>query len=412
MNSDQTKTRSELLAELAALRQQASGAAEQRALERSHLEAQRLESLGRLAGGVAHDFNNLLMAIMGNSELVERDLPDDAQAHVHLAAIQLAARRAADLTRQLMAYAGKGKAQIQPVDINTLVVEMAQLLRTSVTRTIPLRYDLGAQLPATLADATQLRQVLLSLLTNAAEASADSGAITISTGWRELDMATLAQLNAAPGMRPGTFVTIAVADSGDGIHADALRHIFEPFFSTKFAGRGLGLATAQGIVFGHGGGLLAESAPGHGTTITVLLPAAPAPALELAAPNGARSAVECGGIVLVVDDDPAVRQVAQGLLAQLGYSALLAGDGFDGIAQVRQRGGEIGCVLLDLTMPRMDGVSAYAAIQHLAPGLPVVLMTGYHEPEVHERYCGIGLAGFLQKPFTSDMLRGLLAHVI
>ncbi|MBC8077234.1 MAG: response regulator [Chloroflexales bacterium] len=410
MNSDQTKTRAELLAELATLRHQASGAAEQRALERSYLEAQRLESLGRLAGGVAHDFNNLLMAIMGNSELVERELPGDAQAHVHLAAIQLAARRAADLTRQLMAYAGKGKAQIQPVDINTLVVEMAQLLRTSVTRTIPLRYELGAQLPTTLADAAQLRQVLLNLLTNAAEASTDSGAITISTGWRGLDAATLAQLNASPGMRPGTFVTIAVADSGNGIDADALRHIFEPFFSTKFAGRGLGLATVQGIVFGHGGGLLAESVPGRGTTITVLLPAAPS--LELAAPTKARSAVEYGGIVLVVDDDPAVRHVAQGLLAQLGYDALLAGDGFDGIAQVEKRGNEIGCVLLDLTMPRMDGVRAYAAIQHLEPGLPVVLMTGYHEPEVHERYHGIGLAGFLQKPFTSETLRGLLAHVI
>ena len=399
--------------------------AERKALEHKLLETQKLESLGVLAGGIAHDFNNLLMAILGNAELALLDLPTQAPARTSVVLIELAARRAAELTGQMLAYAGKGRMVIELFKMNTLVEEITALLDVSIAKTTMLRYMLAQQLPLIAGDASQIRQVIMNLVLNAAEAvGSDTSTIVIATGILHVDRSYLARTWLAPELPEGPYVFLEVADDGPGMHAETLAKIFDPFFTTKFTGRGLGLAAVIGIVRGHGGALKVDSVLGQGTTFTILLPAvvaeqADAQALERAdagesvvLPPPAAPAVAPARLLLVIDDEEGVRTVAARMLERFGFKVLTAADGRAGVDLFREHADSIAAVLLDLMMPRLDGEQTMRQIQAIRPAARVVIMSGYDQQSVTERFVGLSPAGYLQKPFQPAMLRKTLDQVL
>ncbi len=388
---------------------------EQYKLERKLLETQKLESLGVLAGGIAHDFNNMLMSIQGNAGLALRDLPAGSCTRESVEQIEVVARRAADLTRQMLAYTGRGHFFLQPLDLNALAEEMIMLLNVSVAKTARLHYNLASQLPPIEADSSQIRQVVMNLIINASEAIGEAnGTITVSTSLVQADRAYLAETYLAPDLAPGAYIRLEVADSGCGMDANMLTKIFDPFFSTKFAGRGLGLAAVLGIVRGHKGALKVQSECGQGTTFTILFPAIAVAqkhiepvglvALDCATVAPLEAPVAQGLTVLIVDDERSVRTVAARMLERLGYTALIAGDSQAGLETFRVHTDAISCVLLDMTLPHINGEQVFHAISSLKPGIPIVLMSGYGEDRANNHFDGYNVVGFLRKPFARDAL--------
>ncbi len=387
---------------------------ERRKLELSVLQAQKLESLGVLAGGIAHDFNNLLTAILGNADLVSANLSPDHPALPFLTDIELATRRAADLCREMLAYSGKGRFVIQPVSLNVLMSEMGQLLSVSTSKKATLTRIFAADLPSVMADATQIRQVVMNLITNASEAIGDSeGTITLRTGavWCDRDYFADA-IGDSERHVPGQYAFLEVTDTGVGMEAETLERIFDPFFSTKFAGRGLGLAAVLGIVRGHKGALKVSSQPGKGTTFRVLLPAhAAAVEPSEARPVSARD-FRGHGLVLVADDEAAVRTLARNILERAGFRVMTAVDGQEALELYRQHGRDIRLVVLDLTMPHLDGQACFLAMRELRPEAKIVMTSGYSEHEVVAHFVGKGLAGFVQKPYDADLLLGKIRDIL
>jgi PAS domain S-box-containing protein len=384
--------------------------AEQRALEARMQQAQKLESLGLLAGGVAHDFNNLLMGILGHLEVALADSPEDSPVREDLLAIEKAARRAADLSHQMLAYSGRGRFVIQPFDVGALVEEMGRIVSASMSKKVALRFTL-AETPPVLGDVTQFRQVAMNLLLNAAEAIGDrDGTIAVSTG--RLDRARLAPLPGDAELPEGEHVWLEIADDGCGMEPATLARVFDPFFTTKFMGRGLGLAAVQGIVRSHKGAIEVRSEPGKGTTFRVLLPVAAA--AVAAAPEAQRQPTgwRGHGLVLLADDEELVRTIAGRVLERLGFEVLTAADGEAAVALFTAHQARVRCTILDLTMPRLDGEEALHAILRLDPKAKVILASGYEEPAVTRRFEGKGLAGFLHKPFRSETLAATLEQVL
>jgi two-component system, cell cycle sensor histidine kinase and response regulator CckA len=386
---------------------------QRRELEARLLQAQKLESLGVLAGGVAHEFNNLLTSILGHSDLVLQDLPPDSPASQSVAAIGAAARRAAEISQRLLAYSGRGRFVVGPTSVPGLVRDMMRMLELTVSKRTTLRADLPDGLPFVDADADQLRQLVMNLVSNASEAMGDhAGAIKLTASVVEsVPEAPITDYFGEP-LERGRYVVLEVADSGAGFGPETKARLFDPFFSTKFTGRGLGLAAALGIVRGHRGAIQVESQPGRGTTFRVFLPAlsqepaVPAPAAATAPPPQAASAT-----VLVVDDEPEVRTVALRMVERCGYRAVGAADGQEAVDLVRDAPGRFDCVLLDLTMPRLGGEDALREIRQLAPALPVLLCSGYPAQELTERFAGKGLSGFVQKPYRLGEIRSRLDAV-
>ena len=365
--------------------------------ERRELTRQRVESLGLLAGGIAHDFNNLLVGILGNTSLAQAEARGELRNH--LDEIECAARRATELAHQLLAYAGKGRFQVADVDLAVLAEETARLVRSSFVPGVQLRLALESGLPPVRGDATQLRQVLMNLLLNGADAIGQNpGLLTLRTGRARLSAADLAGCALGAGLAPGEYLWFEVVDSGCGMEPTTLARILDPFFSTKFTGRGLGLAAVQGILVGHQGGLSITSAPGQGSAFRVYLPPA---ASEVA---GGAPVTASGGAtrscVLVVDDEELVRRSAARMLRHLGYTVQEARDGLEGLEKLAQDDGRIGVVLLDLTMPGMDGAATFEALRQRRADLPVVLMSGYDEHESMARFSADDPPGFLRKPFV------------
>ena len=383
------------------------------ALERRLLEAQKLESVGMLAGGIAHDFNNLLVGILGNTSLLLTELPPNSLLHERVSRIETAAARAAELTQQMLAYAGKGRFVVEPIELNTLIAEMPQLLSASISKNATLQHQLTPDLPLIEGDVTQLRQLIMNLIINASEAIGDQpGAIQVSTSVRHIeptDHATEHDTN----LPAGDYVMLEVADTGCGMDEATLTRIFDPFFTTKFTGRGLGLAAVQGIVRSHHGMLNVASAHGQGTTFSILLPciATPVGVPQAADPSAAVEAVE-GDVVLVIDDEPDVRLVAEQMLIYAGFEVLLASSGSAGVELFREHADTIGCVLLDLTMPIMDGEEVFRVLQAIRPTIPIILMSGYSEQEVRRRFDGPAPAGFMQKPFTFKALQAKVQRAV
>jgi PAS domain S-box-containing protein len=386
-------------------------------MERRLLEAQKLESLGILTGGIAHDFNNLLVGIMGNASLALRRSEPGAHVERHLRAIEKASQRATDLVRQMLAYSGRGEFEITAIDLNDLILDMQDLLVASIPKRVSLKLHLAEGLSPVAGDITQMRQILMNLVINGAEAIDSHGVVSVSTGKVVADAVYVGETIPPEDLPEGEYVYFEVADTGHGMDESTSSRVFEPFFTTKFAGRGLGLAAARGIVRGHGGAIKLCTEPGQGSTFTVLLPPAdtePTDA-ELGEIESARGeTLACGfsGTALLVDDQETVRESLAGVLEELGLDVVQSVDGRDGVARLRLEPTRFAVIFLDLAMPGMGGVEAYAEIRRIASEVPVVLMSGYSRAEATSRFTGEGLAGFLAKPFRIEDVEQILRHTL
>jgi PAS domain S-box-containing protein len=380
---------------------------ERERLQAQLLQVQKLESLGVLAGGIAHDFNNLLTAILGSSSAAMLSLPKESPVRPDLDNVILASRRAANLTRQLLAYSGKGHFEVRPIDLSVHVRELATLLETTIPKKVQLRLELAPDLPAISADIAQVQQIVMNLVINGAEAIGDQrGTVLVTTGVQAIDEFYVQSLFASEGIRPGSYVYLEVHDTGSGMDEATKSRIFDPFFSTKFTGRGLGLAAVLGIVRGHQGALKVYSSPGKGTTFKVFFPASNALAIG-PAPDVMSFRGE--GLALVIDDDQGVREAASRLLEFFGFRVLQAVDGRNGAEEFSRNASEIVVVILDMTMPEMNGEETFREIRRVRADVPVILTSGYNEIEATRRFTAKGLAGFLQKPFTPKELSQKLA---
>lgn len=387
---------------------------ERRQFEARMQQVQKLESLGVLAGGIAHDFNNLLVAILGNAELALQELDEKEAVRTSLEAIRKASLRAAELTKQMLAYTGKATIVVHPVHLNELVRNMTQLLGVSVSKRVKLRYELCSKVGPVEADPSQLRQVLINLVTNASEAIGDTdGTITIRTRMQEVEVSELASPYVHETLAPGPYALLEVQDTGAGMNDITKARLFEPFFSTKFMGRGLGLSAVIGIVRGHRGSIQVTSTPGHGTTMRVLLPIL-RQAKPQNDPNETPAPVRSSpqATVMVVDDDPMVRAVARRILERAGYRVVQADDGAEAVQRFSEQGSEIDAVLLDWTMPRMDGEQALLELRAIRGDVKVILTSGYAEEEMAQRFADRALNGYVQKPFEAATLLSKVQMVL
>ena len=395
-------------------------------LERQMQHAQKLESLGVLSGGIAHDFNNLLMSVLGNADLAMQSLPADHPARGNLMEIENATRRGADLAEQMLAYSGRGKFVIEPILLRPFVDEMMHLLEVTLSKKTDLKLEVPEDLPTFDGDATQIRQVLMNLITNASESLGDGcGTIHITAGCLRCDRAYLHKekdvlLAATEEPLPeGPYVYFEVSDDGCGMDDMVRSKIFEPFFTTKFTGRGLGMSAVLGIVRGHQGTIRITSTPGKGSSFRVLFPASriqgQAPGLPDGAIEGSSPGEEAwsgSGTVLIADDEACVLAVGREMLHHLGFEVLAAADGRQAVDTFQVHAEDIDCVLLDLTMPELGGEQVIQELQRLQPEVRIILTSGYNLQDVSERFRCKGLAGFLQKPFDLVALRNELAKAL
>jgi two-component system, cell cycle sensor histidine kinase and response regulator CckA len=369
-----------------------------RALERRMVDAQRAESLGVLAGGLAHDFNNLLVAVLGNADLALREIAAGMPGRSAIENIRTAGLRAAELTEQLLAYAGQGGAGTARVEPLGVVEELVRILAPSIPPSVRVSIDIPSRL-ALRGDLAQVRQVLLNLFNNACDAlRVQGGMVTIGARGVHLDGSIDPDdvLTAAAG----AYVCIEVSDSGPGMDRETLRHVFEPFYTTKHGGHGLGLAAVLGIVRAHGGGLRVTSSVGHGARFCVLWPSAVSEQI------GAMLAHDPARTVLVVDDEDLVLDVVARMIRDLGYGALTASDGMAAIALLERHA--VDAVLVDLTMPRMSGAEVIAQVRQRRPGLPVILCSGFDR----DGRGPVQADAYLPKPFRIEVLERTLAELL
>ena len=376
---------------------------ERKQFEEQLRQTQRLESLGVLAGGIAHDFNNLLTGVLGNASIASEILSPGSAAQPLLRDITKATQRLSDLTRQLLAYSGKGTLAFAPVNISELVREISALIQASIPKSVHVRLQLDDQVPLVNADPSQLQQIVMNLIINGAEAvpGGELGTVTVSTSVQQVDEQYIRTVFSPGQVHPGRFVCLEVHDSGKGMDAGTVSRIFDPFFRTKAQGRGLGLAAVLGIAQSHNGAIKVYSQPGKGTTFKVLLPAM---AEEATRPSSARVGLRGTGLVLVIDDEEIVRNVAKTALELYGYNVLIAEDGQQGIELYERMADEIRVVVLDLMMPRMNGEETYRRLRLIRPDVKVILSSGYNDIEALSKFSGKDLAGFLKKPFTAAQL--------
>jgi len=388
--------------------------------QRRHLEVkiqriQRLESLGVLAGGIAHDFNNLLCVVLGNADLVLDRTPGCSPIRENVVDIRTAAETAADLCRQLLAYAGKGVLSLEPLDLSRVVEETKKDLSISPTKKAILTYHLVPDLPTVLADRSQIQQVVMNLVLNASEAlSNKGGAIRIATGLVDCDRDYLNECNSdEDGMSPGKYIYLEVADTGCGMDAATLNRVFEPFFTTKFLGRGLGMSAILGIVRSQRGAVRIDSQVNAGTTIRVLFPAN---LRQDATPDAVdqipTEMLSSRGTVLVVDDEPLVLKAASEMLRQFGFGVLMAKGGREALEMVARHSMEIRVILLDFSMPDLNGPETFHQIQSLKPGIRVIVSSGYPEQVCSQRFPWSNVSGFIQKPYCLEGLKIKLREIL
>jgi PAS domain S-box-containing protein len=361
-------------------------------------QLQKLDSIGVLAGGIAHDFNNLLTGVIGNASLIQETLAADHAAAPLVHRIIQTGEQLAHLTRQLLAYAGKGRFVLEPLDVSALAREMTELLRLSIPNEVTLHFDLATDLPAIKADRGQAQQILMNLVINAGEAIGDhDGLVTVRTQLRTVDDGFVRTHPEAAGLSPGKYVVLQVRDTGCGMDTAVKAKLFDPFFSTKFTGRGLGLAAVSGIVRGHGGAIIVSSHPGKGSIFDVLLPAMVLPATTQ--PEAA-PVVADRGVVFVIDDELIVRQLARMALERKGYAVLEADEGLTALGIFKQYLGTIDLVILDLSMPGMSGEEILPELRKIRPDVKVLISSGYGDSNAMTVFQGQQVSGFLQKPYT------------
>jgi two-component system cell cycle sensor histidine kinase/response regulator CckA len=376
-------------------------------LEAKLQQAQKLESLGMLAGGIAHDFNNLLVAVLGHADLALGELPPETPVREQLENIKQAAVRASDLTKQLLAYAGKGRFVIGRLDLNRLLEDTSHLLDAIPSPTVTIKRRLAKELPSIEGDPSQLRQVVVNLVTNAAEAleGTTSGLITIATSLVEVDATYLAETYVSEVLPAGKYVSLEVSDNGEGMTPETRAKIFDPFFSTKFTGRGLGLAAVMGILRSHRAAIKVYSEPGGGSTFRLLFPAKADTSSASEKMKAAPAANWQGtGTVMVIDDEQAVRNVMRRILERAGFRVILKEDGASGVEAYRQQQDEILVIILDVTMPHMGGEETFRRLRQINPDVKVIVSSGYTEREATGLFAGKRIAGFVEKPFTPARL--------
>jgi PAS domain S-box-containing protein len=368
-------------------------------------QTQKLESLGLLAGGIAHDFNNLLTGIIGNTSIVLDDLPPDSPMRASLQDVASAAGRASALTQQLLAYAGKGRFVVEPLDLSELVRETSNLIKTSIPMTVELRLQLATDLPAIEGDASQIQQLVMNLVLNGAEAIEEgkTGVVVVTTGLQIVDEAYMQQVLTRDEITLGNYVMLDVTDTGCGMSEAIVARIFDPFFTTKFAGRGLGLAAAMGIVRGHRGVLRVHSAPDKGSSFRVLFPASEGQPIS-GRHDFSEEDLKGSGTILVIDDEEIVRRAAKSALEHYGYTVIVAKNGRDGLELLAKMDYAVTLVVLDMTMSVMSGEETFRHLRAIRPDLPVILSSGYNEVEATRTLTGKGLAGFIQKPYSASRL--------
>ncbi len=385
---------------------------ERLALEKQILQSQNLESISVLAGGVAHDFNNLLAGIMGNADLALMQLDRDEPACDSIEKIMTSAERAAELTNQMLAYSGKGQFVIQAVNLTEIVNDILQLVRVSISKKANLSLRLEPDLDTIRADITQLRQIVMNLIINASDALGDkAGDITVETGMRELSLLELGDMMAAEDIQEGRFIYIRVVDTGCGMSRETLSKIFNPFFTTKFTGRGLGLSATLGIVRGHGGAIRVQSQPGVGTEFVLYFPSAGEVEIKprLATQNGL---VTGSGTILVIDDEDAVREFVTEVLTMAGYTVHAVDSGKEALELCVRRGDDFDLILLDLVMPGMSGEEVFFKLQEVCPRRPVILSSGFSKKEALGPFKRENVAGYLAKPFRAAALSRVVADIL
>ena len=386
---------------------------ESKIMEEKLRHTQKLESLGVLAGGIAHDFNNILTSILGNTDLALDDLSPASLARDYIEEIQKGAKRAAELSHQMLAYSGKGKFVIENIDMNEIIKEMVHMLEVSISKKHSIKYDLAENLPSIEADINQIRQVIMNLILNASEAIGDnSGVISITTEAGECDKDCFKKMYLDDELPKGLYNFIQVADTGVGMDEETIKKIFDPFFTTKFTGRGLGMSAVLGIVRGHKGAINVESKPGKGTIFTVLLPPSGKESTTTKPDRQETAASWRGhGTILLVDDDKSVREVGKDMLEAIGFNVIMAVDGQEAVEIFRDSSNEIDCVLLDLTMPRMSGKECFLELRKIRKDVRIIIYSGYSKEETAKKFIDMGVNEFLQKPFQLITLKNKMRKV-
>jgi len=378
----------------------------QKKIEQKLHHADRIDSLGILAGGIAHDFNNILTAILGNASLAAKKMDENSPAFKHIESITQASYSAADLCRQMLAYSGKGKFVVEPISISSLVQNMIQLVEVSIPKNIVLNYDLAEDMPLIDADSTQIQQVVLNLITNATESmEGKSGRVTLATGVMHATNTYLFGSHGGTNLDEGMYAFLEVSDTGCGMDEAVQKKIFDPFFTTKFAGRGLGMSAMLGIVNGHQGALRIYSEINKGTTFKLIFPISSQQQVIEEVDKPSLGMSDACGLVLVIDDEVIIRETASAMLEDMGFEVITANDGLQGVEIFTKHQDSIKFVLLDMTMPVMDGKACFHSLRAVNPNVQVILSSGYNEQEATSRFVGKGLAGFIQKPYSEQTLR-------
>ncbi|MDD2897360.1 MAG: response regulator [Desulfuromonadaceae bacterium] len=389
--------------------------------ERQMFQAQKLESLGVMASGIAHDFNNLLQSIQGNIELAALNLDRNSAAQQYISQAMNSASRAALLAGMMLTYVGKGTVTKKPLNLNTMVRENADMLRTAASSAVRMELHLSTDLPIILADEAHIQQVVMNLISNAAESIVEQpGIVSISTGVQDYDPDYLAGSVLEDKPDAGRFIFVEVSDNGCGMSEETQKRLFDPFFTTKFTGRGLGMSAVMGIMRTHNGALFVKSESGCGTTFRALFPAPElAPEDVLQVPDALTSPEPTGisekplsGMVLVVDDEKSVLRVCTKMVALCGFTVIAACDGIDAVTKFREHADQIAVVLLDLTMPNMDGLIAMREIRGIRPDCRVILASGFNEEEMSSRMDAHTPSGFIRKPYNMKELKAELSRVM
>ena len=378
------------------------------------LARQKLESLGVLAGGIAHDFNNLLGGILAEAELVEADLPPYSSPVEEIRRIKQSALRGSEIVRELMIYAGQNqKALVEAVDVSQLAEEMLELLKVSISKHAVLSTVLRDNLPAVQGNAAQIRQVVMNLVINASEAIGEKqGVITVTTA--QMSGSENLAFNGAT-LPQGDYVRLQVSDTGCGMTEAVKAKIFDPFFSTKFAGRGLGLGVVQGIVRGHGGTIDLKSSPGEGTTFQVFLPCTPQRVAKIhraISSSGVGQSKARTGTILVVEDEETLRLAVSKALRKSGFSVMEANDGSGAMDLLRAHKDEIDVVLLDVTLPGIASREVFEETQRMRPDLKVIVTSAYSKETVDSSFAGLAVEHFIRKPFRLVDIARLLGDVM
>ncbi len=393
--------------------EEAKASETQRRLEQKLEDGQRLQSLGVLSSGIAHDFNNLLGAITGNASLLREDFPPDSPDMSFLDEIEMAAFRAASLCKQMLDYAGRRQSGTVEIELSQLVTETVQLVQAAIGKNATLVTEFADDLPLLAGDRGQIQQVIMNLLINAAEAlGGGAGMIRVSTQHFVATPDFLQNCQVGGNLEPGSYPLLEVTDGGAGMSEETLSRVFDPFFSTKLHGRGLGLATVSSIVRSHHGALSVESTPGRGTTFRIIF----AQATDLTPVTVDHSIPSFSwtseGRALLVDDEDAMRKAGSGLLEILGFTTTVSENGLEALEVVNREGKDLRLVVMDVTMPLMNGVMAFDHMRRSFPELPILLISGYNKEDAARHIAGDPNAAFLQKPFNLDQFRSTIRGLL